>query len=122
MELHFETSNEPAFRRIEQILAKQVNASAITYTKESVTGAIALVIQKDKCYIKTEVAPDTTAQKEQLLKDLEYNKGFLISVEKKLGNERFVANAKPEIVAIEQKKKADAEDKIKAIEESLKLL
>jgi len=62
---------------------------------------------------------DTTSQKEQLLKDLDYFKGFLESVEKKLGNERFVNNAKPEIVDSERKKKADAEAKIRAIEESL---
>ena len=62
---------------------------------------------------------DTSAQKEQLLKDLEYQKGFLISVEKKLSNERFVQNAKPEVVEIERRKKADAEQKIRAIEESL---
>ena len=65
---------------------------------------------------------DTAGQKEQLLKDLDYQKGFLISVEKKLSNERFVQNAKPEIVEVEKKKKADAEAKIKAIEESLALL
>ncbi|MBD0332207.1 MAG: hypothetical protein ICV66_06090, partial [Chitinophagaceae bacterium] len=46
-------------------------------------------------------------------------KGFLASVEKKLNNERFVQNARPEVVEIEKKKKADAEQKIKAIEESL---
>ena len=62
---------------------------------------------------------DTTSQKEQLLKDLDYFKGFLESVEKKLGNERFVNNAKPEVVDSERKKKADAEAKIRAIEESL---
>jgi len=54
-----------------------------------------------------------------MLKDLEYLKGFLVSVEKKLSNERFVQNAKPDVVEVERKKKADAEDKIKAIEESL---
>jgi valyl-tRNA synthetase len=43
-----------------------------------------------------------------------------ISVDKKLSNERFVSNAKPEVVEVEKKKKADAEEKIKVIEESLK--
>jgi valyl-tRNA synthetase len=56
---------------------------------------------------------------EQLLKDLEYTKGFLESVEKKLANEKFVANAKPEVLANEQKKRDDAIAKIKAISESL---
>jgi valyl-tRNA synthetase len=54
-----------------------------------------------------------------MLKELGYLKGFLDSVNKKLGNERFVQNAKPEIVDVERRKKADAEDKIKVLEESL---
>ena len=70
-------------------------------------------------YLYSDRNIDTSAQKEQLKKDLEYQKGFLVSVEKKLGNERFVQNAKPEVIEIERKKKADAEAKIKAIEESL---
>jgi len=57
-----------------------------------------------------------------LLKDLDYQKGFLASVEKKLSNEKFVNNAKPEVIDFERKKKADAEAKIKAIEESLQSL
>jgi valyl-tRNA synthetase len=55
-------------------------------------------------------------------KDLQYFIGFLQSVEKKLSNEKFVQNAKPEVIAMEQKKQADAMAKIKTIEESLKLL
>ena len=65
---------------------------------------------------------DKSGQKESLLKDLEHQKGFLLSVEKKLSNEKFVANAKPEVLAMEQKKKADALSRIKAIEESLAAL
>jgi valyl-tRNA synthetase len=57
--------------------------------------------------------------KEELLKDLEYQKNFLTSVQKKLSNERFVQNAKPEVVEFEKKKQADAEARIKTIEESL---
>jgi len=64
----------------------------------------------------------SSKRKEELLKDLEYQKGFLSSVEKKLGNERFVQNAKPEILELEKKKKTDTEAKIKAIEESLATL
>ena len=77
------------------------------------------MVQKDKFFIETENALNASSQKTQLLKDLEYQKGFLLSVEKKLSNERFVQNAKKEVIDIERKKKADAEAKIKAIEESL---
>jgi valyl-tRNA synthetase len=55
-------------------------------------------------------------------KDLEYLRGFLQSVDKKLSNERFVQNAKAEILDAERRKQADALAKIKAIEESLSLL
>ena len=65
---------------------------------------------------------DVAAEKEKLNKELEYNKGFLKSVQVKLANERFVANAKPELIELEKKKQADAESKIKALEEQLKSL
>jgi valyl-tRNA synthetase len=65
---------------------------------------------------------DKSAQKDELIKDLEHQKGFLLSVEKKLSNEKFVANAKAEVLELEQKKKADALSRIKAIEESLAAL
>jgi len=57
-----------------------------------------------------------------MLKDIAYLKGFLLSVEKKLGNEKFVQNAKPEIIENEVKKKNDALQKLKVIEESINLL
>ncbi len=62
---------------------------------------------------------DPHVLKEELLKDLEHQQRFLESVLKKLSNERFVANAKPEVVALENKKRSDAEGRIKVIEESL---
>jgi len=65
---------------------------------------------------------DKNAEKERLGKELEYNKGFLKSVQSKLANERFVQNAKPELVELEKKKQADAEAKIRALEEQLKAL
>jgi valyl-tRNA synthetase len=117
--LHIETKMPGNYKAIETILAKQVNAEQIGYTNQAVANTISLVVQKDKFFIETTTALDGSSQKEQLLKDLDYQKGFLASVEKKLGNERFVQNAKPEVVEIEKRKKADAQAKIKAIEESL---
>ena len=54
--------------------------------------------------------------------DLAHQQGFLRGVMAKLGNERFVQNAKPEIVELERKKKADAESRIATIEEAIKAL
>jgi valyl-tRNA synthetase len=119
IKLHILSAENESYKKISTILSKQVNAESVAQVKDAVPGTIAVVIDKDKFFIETEKELDTAAQKEQLLKDLEYLKGFLASVEKKLSNERFVQNAKPEVVAVEQRKKADAEEKIKAIEESL---
>ncbi len=120
--LHILSQNPETYKPIESILAKQVNAEVISYTTSPVTNSISLVVQKDKFFIETTTVLDTSSQREQLQKDLDYLKGFLLSVEKKLSNEKFVSNAKPEVVAVEKKKKADAEAKIKVIEESLAAL
>ena len=62
---------------------------------------------------------DIEAEIEKITEELSYTKGFLQSVQKKLGNERFVNNAPEKVVAIERKKAADAEAKIETLEKSL---
>lgn len=119
IKLHIQTDNKDIYRSIETILQKQVNAETISYSNDSIANSITVVVQKDKLYLETTTELDIRSQKETLQKDLAYLKGFLVSVEKKLGNEKFVQNAKPEIIETERKKKADAEEKIKVIEESL---
>ena len=120
IKLHIQTEN--TYKKLEPVLTKQVNAETIDYTSNAVPNSITLVVQKDKFFIETTTVLDTSTQKEQLQKDLDYLKGFLASVDKKLSNERFVQNAKPEVIETERKKKADAEAKIKVIEESLQTL
>ncbi len=117
--LHIQPENRSTYEAIEAILARQVNAESVSYPEAAVPNSIGLVVQKDKFYLVSSAVVDTGLQKEQLEKDLAYLKGFLASVEKKLGNEKFVSNARPEVVEIERKKKSDAEAKIRSIEESL---
>ncbi|MEO5945184.1 MAG: class I tRNA ligase family protein, partial [Chitinophagaceae bacterium] len=122
IKLHIQPENKKVYAAIESILLKQVNAESISYASENIPNSITVVVQKDKIFIETTAELDTSSQKQQLQKDLDYLKGFLISVDKKLSNEKFVQNAKPEILEIERKKKGDAEEKIKVIEESLNSL
>ncbi len=119
IKLYIQTQQEKDFTSIISILAKQVNAFNIQFVNESVSNTIVVAIESDKFYIESEKEIDTVELKENLLKDLEYQKGFLVSVMKKLSNEKFVANAKPDVLANEQKKRDDAEARIKTIEESL---
>ena len=105
------------------LLEKQTNNIYFIPSQENVEeyskNEIIIISSNRTFLLHIEKQIDKSAQKEQLEKDLEYLKGFLSSVEKKLSNERFVQNAKAEVIELERKKKADAETKIKIIEESL---
>jgi len=119
IKLHIQTVTADNYTAIENILAKQVNAAEINYTNDTLANSIVVAVEKDKFFIETDTQLDAGVLKEELLKDLQHQKGFLESVIKKLSNERFVQNAKPEVIALERKKQADAEARIKTIEESL---
>ncbi len=121
--LRIDTGNPAFYEKAAHILKRQVNADEITFTGTAQPGQIALVVQTEKIYIEAAGGIiDTAVQKEEMEKELDYLRGFLGSVEKKLGNERFVQNAKAEVVDAERKKQADALARIQAIEESLSLL
>jgi len=104
------------------IIKKLSNLSEVNFITEKLTGATSFVIKSSEFFISFGGKADAAKEKEIILKDLEYNKGFLASVNRKLDNEKFVKGAKPEVIEIERKKKADAEAKIKSLEESLKAL
>jgi valyl-tRNA synthetase len=119
VKLYVLSDRQAIYERIEPILLRQINASSIAFTGETLGNTISVVIGKDKFFLQTATEIDTSHQRAELEKELEYLKGFLISVEKKLSNERFVQNAKKEVVDMENKKKADAQEKIKLLEQSI---
>jgi valyl-tRNA synthetase len=119
IQLHIQAADAAAFTPIEYIISKQVNAAAIFYTTNSVPNTIVVAVEKNKFYIESEQKLNSVTLKADLLKDLDHQRGFLAGVQKKLSNERFVQNAKPEVIESERKKQADAAARIKTIEESL---
>jgi len=104
------------------IVFKLANVSEAEIVNDKIVGATAFMAGKDEFFIPLTENIDVEAERERLNADLVYLQGFLKSVDAKLSNERFVQNAKPEIIANERNKKADAEAKIKIIEESLAVL
>lgn len=102
-----------------EAISKLANISELNFVGEKVSGAVSFLAGKDECFVTLENNIDVEAERERINKEIVYLQGFLASVEKKLSNERFVQNAKPEIVQNEQNKKADALAKIKILEESL---
>jgi len=119
IKLHIQSEQPEGYKSIETILAKQVNAESIVFTSAAIPNSIVVAVEKEKFYIESEKQLDSETLKADLLKDLAHQQNFLLSVAKKLSNEKFVQNARPEVIALEQKKQADAEARIKTIEESL---
>jgi len=111
--------NEKRYAHFGAIIKKLANVSEISFVSEKVEGAAHFVFKADEFYVPLEEHFDPEAEREKLEKELNYTKGFLKSVMGKLSNQRFVANAPEKVVALEKQKKADAEAKIKAIEEAL---
>jgi valyl-tRNA synthetase len=105
-----------------ETVKRLANLSSLTYTAEKLEKAYSFVIGTVEFYVPLTGNIDADAEKERLTKELEYNQGFLKSVQAKLANEKFVTNAKPELVELEKKKKADAESKIQTLLEQLAAL
>ena len=122
VQLFIQSAQPEAYQAALPLLQKQVNASSVEFCQAPVAKSINLVVDQDRFYLVSQNSAHTETQKVQLLKDLEYLQGFLVTVEKKLSNDRFVQNAKPEVIEAERKKKADAESKIQVIEEALNSL
>ena len=101
-----------AFARLNDVVGQEkLDKQQFGYTRNAVVKAFELLVETGEA----EVAVDI----ETLKKELAYTEGFLKSVDAKLTKERFMANAKPDVIANEQKKKDDALQKIKALKESI---
>jgi len=111
--------NEKANRSFDSIISKISNLSSLEYVDHKVDNAFSFVLKSNEYFVPFNEDIDVKAEIEKIEQELKYTKGFLISVSKKLSNERFVSNAPEKVVAIEKKKMADAEAKVKILEEKL---
>jgi len=106
----------------EAVVLKQANLTEIVIINEKPEGAISYITADAEYYIPLGDLHDSEEEIEKLETELEYSLGFLDSVMKKLNNEKFVSNAPQKVLDMENRKKDDAETKIRAIEERLNLL
>lgn len=104
------------------ILTKMTNLATIETIEEKDPAAASFRVHATEYAIPLSNAIDVEAELKKLEAELKYAQGFLKTVMGKLGNERFVQNAPEAVVAMERKKKADAEEKIKSLEESIAAL
>lgn len=114
--------NGPRDADMDSVLTKMGNLTAIVEVEEKKPTASAFIVGATEYSVPLEGKINVEEELAKLNKDLEYYTKFLAGVEKKLANERFVANAPEAVVAVERKKKADAEEKLAAIRAALAAL
>jgi valyl-tRNA synthetase len=106
----------------ESVIRKLANVSEIHFGTKTDMPSFTFLVGSTEVSIPLSENLDLGEEKTKTEEEIKYLKGFLISVDKKLSNEKFVANAKPEVVESERKKQKDAQDKIAILEEKLKSL
>jgi valyl-tRNA synthetase len=104
------------------VIIRLCNISGTGFFDGKPEGAASFMIGTTDFYIPLDKLIDTEAEIQRIETDLEYYRGFLESVMKKLDNERFVNNAPASVIELERKKRSDTELKIRSLEEALKAL
>jgi len=112
--------NQKAKTSLEAIVAKLGNLSIINTINEKPNGTFSFMVKSNEYFIPLGENIDVAAEIEKLQKELDYTKGFLKSVEGKLGNDRFVNNAPEQVVVNEKNKMADAKAKIEILATKIK--
>ncbi len=106
----------------QSIIIKLAGLSTIAVVEDKDPTAASFMVGTTEFAVPLHDNINVAEEIEKLEKELEYAQGFLASVEKKLSNERFVANAPEAVVAAERKKQADAQSKIATLQETLAAL
>lgn len=114
-------SNDKIFTRNLALIEKLANVTLVLngIRPES---ALSVMVGTSQAFIRLNVAINTEAEKKKLQDEINYLQDFMRSVDAKLSNEKFVANAKPDVVDRERQKKADAEQKIQSLQTQLQSL
>ena len=112
-------SNDRYALQFESIICKMGNIQDVEMVSDTVKGAWSFICDTVEYFIPAVGEVNTEEVRAKLQADLAYAQGFLASVMKKLSNEKFVNGAPAQVVENERKKQADAEAKIKAIEQQL---
>jgi valyl-tRNA synthetase len=115
----FVKENTSVDRSFDSVIAKMGNLAVLDYVNEKVANANSFLVQSNEYFIPFGDAIDLVAEKKKMEEELKYTKGFLKSVQSKLTNEKFMAGAPDQVVAIERKKETDALQKIAILEEKI---
>ncbi|HMZ33081.1 MAG TPA: valine--tRNA ligase [Chitinophagales bacterium] len=119
LSVYVQTNDKRVYEKFGALILKMANTHAIQFVSNDIPNAVAQLIGTDKLFVETGLDIDIESEKKKINEEINYYKGFIESVNKKLQNEKFVTNAKPEIIDNERKKLADGLSKLKSLEDAL---
>ena len=117
-----EVSGENPSAAYDDVVMKMANVETICSVSAKSEGAASFMVGTTEYAVPLGDLIDVTAEIEKAEAELKHLEGFLAGVMKKLQNEKFVAHAPEQVVALEKKKKSDAESKIATLKETLAAL
>lgn len=106
----------------DSMIQKIANLSLFEFTEEKINNSNGFIVSGVEFFIPFGDTIDVEAERQKIEQELDYSRGFLGSVQKKLSNERFVNSAPKNVVDMERKKESDALTKISLLEEKLNTL
>ena len=119
LEVYSISANAASYQQHLPVIRKLANLSEIAFNATRPDQCFNFMVGTDEFFIPATQTIDLEQEKERIRKELEYQQGFLQSVLRKLSNDKFVNNAPGQVVDNERRKQADAEAKIKSLQESL---
>ena len=120
--LSLQVVGESPVAAFNSVIAKLCNLTAIESVEAKAEGSASFMVGTTEYAVPLGNLINVEEELKKLEADLKYNEGFLQSVLKKLGNEKFVSKAPANVIEMERKKQADAESKIASLKESIAAL
>ena len=118
LSLYAVVEDKETYELFKNVIVKAGRLSKFEFTGKEVDNTQSFLIKSDKFFVETGIELDPAEEKEKLLQEIDYTKGFIKSVQAKLNNDRFVNNAPGAVVETERRKLQDGEARLKALEDS----
>ena len=119
LELSVKANSSLHFDKYESVIKHLGNLSAFVMVSEKIAGGTSFIVEVDEFYVPLIANFNPAVEIARLNKEKDYLTGFLLTVKLKLENDRFMKNAKAEIIEAELKKKADTEAKLKILRDNI---
>lgn len=117
--VYADVRDESQYAAFLPMLQRVANLDGFHFRTDHPENAFGFVVNKENFFVEAHIEVDVEAERERIEKEMDYMKGFISSIQKKLSNERFVNNAPEAVVNKERQKLADGEAKLKSLEDSL---